>query len=145
MGFMEEVKGIFTEKTVVGLTYAAGSGIVSGVLGALMQRAGSGNKYLGYVGNIFGAGLMAWFADKLGHPEWKGYAVFGSLFPPVWEFVTDKISPDELANKVAMGLGMSWQQAATQYYAPAQPVQLTVTPAPAPAPAPAPTAEEYMF
>jgi len=145
VGFVEEIKGVFTEKLISGMGYSIVSGLASGTLGALLGRYAN-NKWASWLGYIFGGAGMAYVAEKfLKHPEWKGYAVFGALFPPVWELVTDKINPEDLANKVAMGLGLSWQQAATQYYAPAQPVQLTVTPAPAPAPAPTPTAEEYMF
>ncbi|WP_297553012.1 hypothetical protein, partial [Thermococcus sp.] len=98
MGFVEDIKNIFTEKTVVGLGYATVSGLASAVIGGVLERAGNGNKWLGYFGNVLGAGLMSWVADKMGHPEWRGYAVFGALFPPIWEWVNDKVSPDQLAD-----------------------------------------------
>lgn len=142
MGFVEEIKSIFSEKTVMGMGYAIASGIASGVLGALIGRYAN-SKWGEWLGYIIGAAGMAYAADKfLKHPEWKGYAVFGGLFPPLWEVITDKINPEELANKVGAGLGMTWQTAATQYYAPAQPVSLTVEAAPA---QPQPVEEEFLY
>jgi len=146
MGIVDNIKAIFTEKTVVGLGYATVSGLASAVLGGVLERASNGNKWLGYFGNVLGAGLMSWVADKMGHPEWRGYAVFGALFPPIWEWVSDKISPEQLADKVATNLGLTWSRAAMS--APvAAPVTVTVAPAPAPvetAPA-APVEEEHLF
>ena len=126
MGFLDEIKSIFQEKTIMGLGYATVSGLAAGTLGALFERW-TNNKYAAYIGDIIGGGIMAYVADKyFGHPEWKGYAVFGSLFPPIWEVVTDKISPDELANKVGESLGLTWEKAAKSAYS--QPVTVTVEP-----------------
>ena len=145
MGFVDEIKGIFQEKTVMGMGYAVASGLASGVLGALIGRY-TKSKWGEYLGYIVGSAGMAYVADKwLKHPEWKGYAYFGGLFPPVWELVTDKISPDDLANKVGASLGLTWEQAAMSTYAPAQPVTLTVTPVAPAQPAPAPVEEEFLY
>jgi len=145
MGFVEDIKNIFTEKTVIGLGYATVSGLASAVIGGVLERAGNGNKWLGYFGNVLGAGLMSWVADKMGHPEWRGYAVFGALFPPIWEWVNDKVSPDQLADKVASNLGLTWNKVAMS--APvAQPITVAVTPAPVETqPAPVEEEEEYLF
>ncbi len=129
MGFVEEIKGLFQEKTLMGMGYAVVSGLASGTLGAILERYGK-SKWAGWLGYILGGAGMAYVADRfLKKPELKGYAYFGSLFPPIWEIVTDKISPEEMANKVSASLGLPWYQAvSTTYAAPAQPVTLTVTP-----------------
>lgn len=128
MEFVEEIKSIFSGRTIAGLAYATVSGLASGTLGAFFEKWFK-SKWAGYVGDIFGAGVMAYVADRyFGHPEWKGYAVFGALFPPIWEAVTDKISPEQIAQKASMALGMTWQEGATQAY---QPVVVEVSPAPA--------------
>ena len=142
MGMLEEIKSIFTERTIAGLGYATVSGLAAGTLGALFERW-TNSKYAAYLGDIIGGGIMAYVADRyFGHPEWKGYAVFGALFPPVWEAVTDKISPEDLANKVGASLGLTWNQAAKTTYA--QPVAVTVTPV-QPAPQPVPAEQEVLF
>jgi len=142
MGIIEDIKGIFTEKTIVGLGYATVSGLASAVLGGVFEKASNENKYMGYAGNIVGAGLMAWIAEKMGHPEWKGYAVFGALFPPVWQAVTEKINPDEMANKVAGNLGLTWHKAAMSVPTPTTVVVEAAQPAPA---QPQPQQEEIMI
>lgn len=125
MGFVEEIKSIFSEKTIVGLGYATVSGLLSGTLGAIFERYAK-SKYASYLGDIIGGGIMAYVADRyLGHPEWKGYAVFGALFPPVWEAVTNKISPEQIAQKATMALGLTWQEGASEAY---QPVVVEVSP-----------------
>ena len=143
MGMFDEIKSIFTEKTITGLGYATVSGLAAGTLGALFERW-TNSKYAAYLGDIIGGGVMAYVADRyFGHPEWKGYAVFGALFPPVWEAVTDKISPDDLANKVGASLGLTWNQAAKATYA--QPVQVTVVPSQPVNPQPVPQEQEVLF
>ncbi len=143
MGMFDEIKSIFTEKTITGLGYATVSGLAAGTLGALFERW-TNSKYAAYLGDIIGGGVMAYVADRyFGHPEWKGYAVFGALFPPVWEAVTDKISPDDLANKVGASLGLTWNQAAKATYT--QPVQVTVVPSQPVNPQPVPQEQEVLF
>jgi len=143
VGIVDEIKTIFKEDTIMGFGYAAVSGLASGTLGALLERYAN-SKWAGYFGNLVGAGIMAYVADKyLGKPQLKSYAIFGSLFPPIWEVVTDKISPEDLANKVGASLGLTWRQAATQVYtAPAQPVTLAVETKPAEV---QPIEEEYLY
>jgi len=143
MGFVDEIKGIFNEKTIMGFGYATVSGIASGVLGALAGKFFK-SKWGEWLGYILGSAGMAYVADKfLKHPEWKGYAVFGGLFPPVWELVTDKINPEELANKVGTSLGLTWEKAATNYYA--KPVQVEVVPVQTTPAQPAPAEEVIKF
>jgi len=94
-GFVDEIKSIFTEQTFMGLGYATVSGLASATLGALLGKA-TNNKYAQYLGYIFGGAAMAYIADRfLGKPGWKGYAIFGALFPPVYNWVTEKINPEE--------------------------------------------------
>jgi len=146
MGFVEEIKSIFNEKMITGMGYAVASGLLSGALGAILERYSNGSKWAAWLGYIVGAGGMAYIADEFfKHPEWKIYAAFGGLFPPLWELVTDKISPEDIASKVSAGLGMTWQTAATQYYAPAQPVSLTVEAAPVETAPTAPVEEEFLY
>ena len=143
MGFVEEVKGIFNEKLFTGFGYAVVSGLASGTVGAILQRYGK-SKWAAWLGYIIGSAGMAYVAERfLKHPEWKEFAYFGGLFPPLWEAVTDRISPDQIANKVSASLGLPWYQAVTTTYtAPAKQVTLTVSPQPT---QPVSAEEEFNF
>jgi len=148
MGIFDEIKSIFQEKTIAGLGYATVSGLAAGTLDALLKMWAGNNKYakyIGYIGDILGAGVMAYVADKyLGHPEWKGYAIFGGLFPPVWEWVkTSVYNPEEAAKKVGASLGLTWHQAAASAYG--QPVTVTVAPVKSVEPVPTPAQEEFLY
>ncbi len=112
-GFVDEIKTIFNERTIEGLGYATISGLASATLGALLGKA-TKNQYAQYLGYIIGGAGMAYVADKLlNRPNLRGFAIFGAIFPPVYGWVTQKINPEELANKTAMALGLNWEKGAT--------------------------------
>jgi len=142
-GFVDEIKSIFTEKTFEGLGYATISGLASATLGALLGKA-TGNKYVQYAGYVLGGATMAYVADRfLGKPGLKGYAVFGALFPPIYNWVTEKINPEELATKAAMSLGLNWSQAAETVIV--QPVEVPQPKPVAPAASQTVTAEVFNY
>jgi len=142
LGIMDDIKGLFSESTIMDFGYSIASGLTSGAVGALLQRH-TNSKYAAWLGYILGGAGMAYVADRfLAHPELKNYAYFGALFPPLWEIVTDKISPDTIAGKLSAGLGMPWRSAVTTTYSAPVVVSAPVTPS---TPTSTVVDEEYLY
>jgi len=125
-GFFDEVKGIFSEDVVKSLAYATVAGIGSGILTNFLLRvakvneAESSGKVVKALGTILGAGLGAYIGDEYLKDRRLAYAgVFGALFPMVYNFVSAKVNPEAVGQKLALGLTGEWRSATTTVVTPA--------------------------
>lgn len=143
-GFVDEIKSIFDEDTIKGLAYAAGVGIGSGALASFLLRVSNAQATAGKIikgtGILIGAGIGAYIADRYLKDRKLAYAgLFGALLPPLYNYLTTKINPEEVGQKLALGLAGEWRHGATAASAPVITVQpVEVRPAPANVGAPVP-------
>ena len=137
-GFMDYLRDLVKQETWKNLLYMAGGGVVGAITAGVLQRLGNvsdttaSGKIVKLLGSAVGGALTGTIVSKYLHDETGArYAFFGSIFPPIYEFIKDKIQPDQIAEKVAMGIGGAWYKGAQA--AMSAPVVIEVPAAPAPA------------
>jgi len=144
LGFIDELKNMLQVKTFESAGYMILGGYVGGILGSVVGRylKSDWGRWIGYL--LGGAGSAYLVKKFLHNDSGAAHAMLGSIIFPLWEVVTDKIDPEELANKVSGALGMPWSQAITTTYA-ARPVRVEVVPVRATPAQPAPAEEVIKF
>jgi hypothetical protein len=143
---MDYVKEVFSQDFIKDVLYASGGGIVGAVTGGVVQRlagktdADLTGRLVKILGSVGGGALTAYFINRFtGDTRGAKWALFGSVFPPIYEWITEKINPEQYAEKIAQSMGITWYSGASQAY---QPVVVSVTPATPVAETTAPAEEE---
>ena len=116
-GVLDYIKEFFRQETIKNMGYAVLGGFVGAVTGGVIQRAlgktDQTGRLIKFLGSLAGGALTAWAVDRFLHDRVGAYwALFGSAFPPVYEWVTETINPDEYANKIAQKMGIAWSAGA---------------------------------
>ncbi|MCD6372815.1 MAG: hypothetical protein J7L37_04625 [Thermococcus sp.] len=154
LGFVDDLKEMFQVKTWENALYLVAGGYAGGILGSIFGRMANGDKWAQWLGYISGGAVASYIIKKFfNNDAGARSAMVGSIVFPLWEVITDKINPEEIANKAAMTLGLPWSQGVTMVAtasAPAPvpttaPVTVTVAPAPVGTAPAAPVEEEHLF
>lgn len=114
-GIVDYIKEVFRSDFWKDILYASAGGLAGAFTGALVQKITNTDdttttgKIVQLGGSLLGGAIAAVAIENFAKDRAGAYwAMFGSVFPPIYEIITDKINPAQYAEKVASSMGLTW-------------------------------------